>query len=876
MSGHALLIGSALDGLSGVGNDLDAMEQALAARGLTALRCAGGDATRAGILAACERLIEAAEPDEAAVLYYSGHGGRVAPPDGFSLGAAAPSPATAGTAAAPGPELMDLQFIAPVDFHDSKPGDFRGITSVELSVLLARLTEATRNATAIFDCCHAAQMARDPDKRVRAQPDLPPYERLRAHIDRLREAGELRTELLPASGSNQNLVRIAACAPDESAYEYRSRDGRQIGMLTEALTGTLAEAAELPVTWATVLDRVRRRVLMLEPGQRPRAEGPSRRLLFDVAEANVLSALPVSALPGGRAALECAPLLGVRKGDRFLVMPAGADAAHEETSLGSLEVDRVGSLSAEGAVAFRGEAKQVPTGARAFPTAAVVETLPVRLPSTDPRAAALVQAVNAQPLLRAAAPDEPWSAQVLIHPDGRLVIEDPGGPLHAPRPADRDGVARVVEDLTALARAEALRRLTADPRWALGAEIAFTWGFVQDGTRLPQPLSGATVRAGQPIYLSVRNEGAETVYVSLIDIGVAGRIKVLTDFAPLGESLGPGREYVFGFDGYDGVLTGVPVTWPQHLDPGLARAETVQLLVTSRPQDVSALEHDGVTRSAQRRRAASPLESLLDQIGSGGMRDLSGMAGPPVKYDLHTLRFELDPVPDGGVFAIDERPEPAAVRRAARLARGGGSRPSPATVALRIEELIVHRNHALFGTDIRVDAIVLTAAHEAELPAYEAHTVRFPNVRDGEPLPLDRMLAYHGPAVDYLDVALWVSRDAPQTPGLGELLSREAVGDEVREALARLGGSLTALPHAGTAVAALGLSAVVVNVAYKLLRGAVNDVIGLYRGSMLAHEDFGAGRHPAEGVRRARDFSLAFSIEEIRPAGAAFRPSEMG
>ena len=863
------MIGSALGGLSGVANDLDAMDEALTARGMTVLRCAGDDATRAGILAAAERLLEAAEPGAAAVLYYSGHGGRVEPPDGFVIDAATGPVGAVGTAVAPGPELMDLQFIAPVDFGDSKPGDFRGITSIELSVLFARLTGITRNVTAIFDCCHAAHMARDPAKRARALPDLPPYERLRDHIERLREAGELRTELLPVGGSNPNLVRIAACAPEQSAYEYRSRGGRQIGMLTEALTGALAEAGTLPVTWATVLDRVRRRVLMQEPAQRPQAEGPSRRLLFDTAQADVLRALPVSALAGGRAALECAPLLGVQKGDRFLVMPPGAAAASEETSIGSLEVDRVGPLSAEGAVAFRGEAGQVPTGSQAFPTAAVVVALPVQLPSADPGAAALVAAVRAEPLLRVADPDEPSPAAVRIDADGLLELADPAGPLYPPRPADQDGTAGVVRDLVALARADALRRLTGDPRWALDAQIDFTWGVVQDGERRPLPLSGATVHVGQPIYLSVRNNGPETVYVSLIDIGVAGRIKVLTDFSPLGESLGPGREYVHGFDGYEGVLAGVPVNWPQHLDPGHARSETVRLLVTSRPQDVSMLEQDGVTRSPERRRAASPLESMLDQLCSGGMRDMAGMAAPPVKYDLYSLDFELDPVPDEGGFLIDERPGPVELHRAARQVRGGRLHQDPVTAALRIEELVVHRNRAVFGADVRVDAIVLTAAHQVRLPAYQVHTARFPNIRDGEPLALDRMLVYHGPAVDYLDIALWVSRDAPLTPGLGELLADEGAGFEIQEALARIGDSLTALPYAGAATAALGLSAVLVNVAYKLLRGAVNNVIGVYRGSMLAHEHFGAGRHPAEGVRRVQDFSLAFSIEEIRGAHVA-------
>ncbi|HYS34058.1 MAG TPA: hypothetical protein VEO01_00275, partial [Pseudonocardiaceae bacterium] len=49
-----------------------------------------------------------------------------------------------------------------------RPGDLRGITAIELSVLQARLTRRTRNVTVILDCCHAAHQSRRHDLRVRA------------------------------------------------------------------------------------------------------------------------------------------------------------------------------------------------------------------------------------------------------------------------------------------------------------------------------------------------------------------------------------------------------------------------------------------------------------------------------------------------------------------------------------------------------------------------------------------------------------------------------------------------------------------------------------------------------------------------------------
>jgi len=623
--GIALLIGSDLDGLTGVEWDIDLMEKALKAHGFASRRCVGDDATRAGILTAYEKLIADVGPADAAVVYYSGHGGLVQPP--------------AGDAA--GPDPMDLQFIAPRDFHDSTPGDFRGITSVELSVLLARLTQKTDNATVIFDCCHAAHMSRHAGRgrvQVRALPRLLPYDMLLAHIDRLRREDGLNTESVKSTG-NAKAVRIVACAPDQSAFEYPGEDGKQVGMLTESLALALAEAGAQKVTWATVLDRVRRRVLDLEPGQRPEAEGPSGRLLFETAEADLMTTLPVAAAVGGRGRLEGAPLLGVRLGDTFVIMPPGAVRADTATKVGDLVVDEVGPMAAEGAVTFKAPAAQIPLGARAHRVKSTAPTIAVLLPQGDQRVEALERAVADTPMLRVAAPGETWTAAVRVTPEGGLKVEDGIGPLHATQKADEAGIGLALRDLKALAQAAALRMLTADSRWALGADVDIEWGLAQQGSPRPLPAQGASVDVGDRIYISVRNKGAQNVYVSLIDIAASSRIKVLTRFSPSGEMIRPGGAFVYGFDVVNRELTGAPLSWPRGLDPMRARPETVMVLIASDRQDVTALEQTGVTPRADR--PMSPLESLLHQVATGRPRDIEILSGPAVRYDVHTIDFVL-------------------------------------------------------------------------------------------------------------------------------------------------------------------------------------------------------------------------------------------
>ena len=847
MSGKALLIGAALDGLAGVENDVEQMARALTARGMSIERCIGNEASRAGILEAYQRLIASVTPGEAAVVYYSGHGGRVQPPRTGS----------------PGPDLMDLQFIAPMDLHEAGPGEFRGITSVELSVLLARLTQRTDNATAIFDCCHSALISRQGGLRVKAIAEPTPYEILRAHIERLREAGSLQTSLLRATG-NPHAVRIVACAQDQAAYEYDGDDGRRIGMLTESLVLALTSAGAERVSWATVLDQVRRRVQILAPSQRPEVEGPSRRLLFETEEDDLLASLRATDLGGGRLRLECAALLGVQPGETFAVLRPGGAAADPAARLGELTVDRVDAFAAEGPVALAPEITAVPIGARAHRLSSVAPVFPVRLPGDFPDnfpdgfpgaadAAALATAVAATPLLSVAQPGELQLAEVQCGPDGELTVADRIGPLHAPLPAGTSAVAQVIRDLNALARATRLRALSGDARWALNAAVTVEWGLVRNGERHPLPCAGAAVHVGTPIYISVRNDSANPIYVSLIDVGVSTRVTGLTNFAPAGVQLAPGKEYAYGFDDFAGVLAGLAPSWPDGLDPQHARPETVLIFVTGGPQDLSALWQEGVTR---RRGPVSPLTALLDQTSAGGVRDLGAADAAQNRYDIHSFEFELDPVPDEGTFLIDERPGPAA---RSLVARGTGA----SKVAVRLEELIVHRNRAVFGTDIRLDAIVLTGGTTGAYPAYRTRTERFSGIRDGERLPLDRMLLYHGPAQDYLDIALWVSRDRSDSPDLAALLTRELADAEIQQALAKLGDAAASVPHAATAAAVIGVGAIVVNLAYRLLRASVGDVIGLYRGSRLAHEHFGAGRRPASGVRRVQDFSLAYTVDEL-------------
>ncbi len=152
MARRALVLGSQIEGLRGVDNDARRMAAMFDERGFAVDLRVGGDATRAGMLAGYDQLIDASGPDDVAAVYYCGH----------------------GFYASVSSEQRSWQCIVPTDLRDGSDTDWRGITGWELSIKQAQLTARTPNVTVILDCCHSAQLSRS-DGVVGATPRALPH-----------------------------------------------------------------------------------------------------------------------------------------------------------------------------------------------------------------------------------------------------------------------------------------------------------------------------------------------------------------------------------------------------------------------------------------------------------------------------------------------------------------------------------------------------------------------------------------------------------------------------------------------------------------------------------------------------------------------------
>lgn len=829
----ALLIGAERNGLISARNDVDAMARVLARREFQIERLVTPDATRAAVLDAYARLISDARSEDAVVIYYSGAGGGVRTPEG-----------------------REFQFIVPDDYDESTDEDFRGITNVELSVLLARLTELTPNTTVIFDCCHAAHMSRGPGLRVKALLRPARWNRISAvvqrHVDRLESVGRLPVRQLQLSG-NLSAVRVLACSLSESAFSATNRDGVEMGLFTDALTRALRDAEGLRVNWATLIQAVRREVQDLAPAQRPEVEGPSRRQPFEMTELDSLDTLPVVVVAPDRVELPCAPLLGIEVGDEFVIMQASATGPQDGPVFGTATVDRLLPLSAQAQVRLETVGMTLPADARARRIRTAPPALAVRLPKDHPSTEQLADAMSLRPLIRPADDtDAQATVEIAVDTQGGLVVRDDLGPLHAPHPPTPRGITSIMDNLQRIAQATALRRLADDPVRPLEHDVQIEWGRVSNGREEPLPHTGAMLFADaeERVYIRLHNASDQAMFVSLIDIGVSSRITVLTEYAPGGLRLAPNASYTFGWDDYQQRLTGIEITWPEGFPAMAERPEMVLALISDQPLDVSSLLQQGARNGAGWRVDASPLEKLLTRIATGASREVYGTSVGRLRYAVESIDFMVSPTPpptpERAQFLIDDRPQ-----QPVRLLSLPGT--APLRVDVRINELIVHANQALTSADIRVDALVLTGGGR-ERPVYRAETMRFSNVRDGERLPLDNVLIYHGAATDFLDIAIWISRDTDRAPALSALLEKSLTSTAVQNAAVQMGGVALAVPQ--TAVALAGAGAILLNTAYQLLTDVVGRSVGLYRTSLLTQERFGIGRHERHG----RDFTFRLSI----------------
>ncbi len=850
MKRRAFVIGSETGGLQGVLRDARRMQQALAGLGFSVDPCVGPQATRKGILTGYQKLIDACEKGDAAVIYYSGHGGRLRAP--------------ARHGAPPGDPPTYVQCLVPHDFDKSEPTDFRGILTHELSWLLKRLTDKTENVTVLLDCCHSARMFRGVFR-----PKTLPHP---LHVDvealvRALERGGIKelstgpidlTEL--GAQSNPHVVRLAAARSDQSAFEYENKAGESVGMMTESLLLALADAKGAPVTWRALAERVRERVLAIEPQQRPEIEGPASRLLFALDERAEGDALAVAALGGEKALLRGGRIVGVRVGDEYAIMPMSALGPSDQGRVAIATVIEVRGADSVAKISYEPDHHKPPEGARAFPLKLAPRQRPVVVDAPEGVRETIAEAFAKSPFVsieaaaRAEAPP-----LVTVRVEGQeLTLARPNGELAlAPGRFSPGDLSGLKQSLCTMAAAQSVRELEGTRiRGFELDDLEVEWGRVEQGKTLPLPLTGAAIADGDHVYLRLKNRGARKVYVNILDIGVSDKVTLLSQAFASGVDLEPGDEEKLGAALND-TWTGVRMNWPESVPKDGLRLEEFLLVVTDKPVSLHQVQQQGLhalPKAQHSSHPGAPLEQLIAQFFHGTTREAATFGrADGGGFLVERIRFWLSPWPvpvDDGPFLFDARPD--LTLTIAPPPEGFAPRP----FSLRLTHFALPEDHALANADLRLDVLVATRSPSNGV-AYHTETLR---LGKGGRLPPGGQTIYQGEACDVLDLAVWASHDAKGALPLTDLLAA-APGGLRPKAQGPTRSAETFRPVSSVQLAAATEISKRVRLAGERLAEATAESLGIYRTSLLARENFGVGRHPPHRGERPRAEGVDFGYE---------------
>lgn len=636
---QALLIGSPVGDLKAVQNDVREMFWLLKHYEFPKPEYLfGPDATRQRILDALESLVKRTNKDDCIVVYYTGHGGiteRIenAPDNG---------------------EAWRHQYIIPVDFNCSKPGDFRGILDIELSQYLTQLTKKTKNVTVILDCCHSNRLARgshfESDERVKAlHPQK--YAEVIEHVRLLRDRGWLESNN-PYVEGNKDFVRIAAAAATESAFEHTVSSGRPISALTEILTETLREARSYRISWQSISHRLRNRMALTMPSQHPEIAGPVSRLLFSLDERSaIIRSITVD--KNNITLLDAGLLHGVDQGDVYAVLRHGEEVPDSSRQVGTATVLGVGTAQSRVRLEFLGVHNTLLSKELvAFETRKGVRRWPIRIAGDQQFVDWMSSFMpRISDCLRPAENDggaEEILASLSLS-DGSLVVRDQADVqlgiwnyiLQFDTSWEITEARKLLEQLAKIQNI--LHMGGGTNRDALNADLSLVAGTVENGAKLP--ISGGTlhVTEGQNIFIEVKNNSSDTVYIHLFDTS-AGEIGLMSPGTPTGRPLPPTRSHIWGM-GDLGILEGWPLGWPGHVGADVTSLdETFIVIVTDTPIDLTSLESQAIASESRTAKAESDLQNLLRHFGCGFDKErLAKVNDPPPgpRYDVHQIHLRV-------------------------------------------------------------------------------------------------------------------------------------------------------------------------------------------------------------------------------------------
>jgi len=504
---------------------------------LLEVRSAQEQPTYENIVNAFKDITTAAQPGEQVYIHYSGHGGQAT---------------TVYPTLKQGSGEQHDEGLVPMDIGDTKEG--RYLRDVEMATLLKRMTDRGLIVTMILDSCHSGGATRgDAEIRSAGQPDTltRTAESLVATREELERnwLEETRPQGIGAAGLPQarKYVLLAACRPNEYAYEYSVNGGTEKnGALTYWMIDTLNGIATsgLPLTYKLLHDRVNAQIQSKFPQQMPMISGDSDRKVFGSDRwSTPFTVNVIKVVSDSQITLNAGQAQGLSKGTRFSIYPLNTtDFTDQARQVAIVELTKVDASEStaqvlqleEGGIAVK--AKLEP-GAPAIMVSAPVELMQ-RVRFTDDKIEGEQESelpsnlvgrqTEALDKIRQALAGNGWvveektgesaSYQVAIDRQGNYEICK-GMPIPNLRPLlsinDSAAPQRVVDRLVHLAKYQAVQSLdNASSKLAPVLEVQL---LTEDKTPFPDP-QNLTVMSDTVVCLRLSNKGTQPLKVAVLDI----------------------------------------------------------------------------------------------------------------------------------------------------------------------------------------------------------------------------------------------------------------------------------------------------------------------------------------------------------------------
>ena len=494
------------------------------------------DPTYENIVRAFNEITETAKPGEQVYIHYSGHGG-------------------SATTIYPFKQEPYDEAIVPMDIGSSEEG--RYLRDVEMTTLLKRMTDKGLIVTMILDSCHSGGATRgDAQIRSAGQTDTAARssESLVATPEELEQNWLDLTRNSAAAGLPQSreYVLLAACRPNEYAYEYAVNGGTERnGALTYWMVDTLTSVATQgqPLTYKLLHDRVNAQIQSKFPQQIPMIMGESDRLVFGSDTwSTPFTITLIKVISETQVTLNAGQAQGLSKGARFSIYPyKTTDFTDRERQVAIVELTKVDAAEStarilnpeEGGIAVNGK---VEPGAPAIMVSAPVDLIQ-RVRFTDDKVEGEQEhelpsnLVNRQKealdKVRQALADKGWG-------DKGWIVEEKAGesalyqvaidraghyeickniPIPNLRPLlamdDPTAPQRVIDRLVHLAKYQAVESLdNSSSKLAKTLEVEI---LTEDGQPFPDS-QNLTVRSEEIICLRLSNKGNQPLKIAVLDI----------------------------------------------------------------------------------------------------------------------------------------------------------------------------------------------------------------------------------------------------------------------------------------------------------------------------------------------------------------------